>query len=226
MECGKLKVNEIFHSIQGEGRYAGIPMSFIRLQGCNFSDHPCSWCDTKYALDPSGGIEANIQGIVSSVKSLSRYRGSWVCITGGEPMLQLAELRELVFALRSEGYLIEIETNGVFPPPTWQNRVNSWVVDIKCPSSGNQTPLDFIPMWQLTKVSNQIKFVVATTTDLSFVEDVMKISVFIPEVFISPVLDWKNGNILNRDLVREVVFLCKSHNLRFSIQLHKLLEER
>src|SRR3990172_7111242 len=94
------QVNEIFHSIQGEGRLAGRPSTFIRLQGCLVG---CVWCDTQYTW-LKGGSRMMVEDIVSAVQY------EWVVITGGEPTLY--DLDALILALRDNGNGIQLETSG------------------------------------------------------------------------------------------------------------------
>ncbi|HHQ45091.1 MAG TPA: 7-carboxy-7-deazaguanine synthase QueE, partial [Candidatus Altiarchaeales archaeon] len=80
-----MKTIEIFSSIQGEGKFMGIPQVFIRLAGCNLS---CSWCDTPQSK--GGGKEMSVETVVSEVELLGIKS---VCITGGEPLLQVDDVR-------------------------------------------------------------------------------------------------------------------------------------
>ncbi len=101
-----LKVSEIFFSAAGEGRRQGEPTIFIRLAGCNLR---CAFCDTKYAW--KDGREMTIEQIaVRAEKIKKKFRVDWVCLTGGEPLLQ--EVRPLVLKLRRAGFKIQVETNG------------------------------------------------------------------------------------------------------------------
>ena len=100
-----MRVSEVFRSWQGEYP-AGVLMLFVRLQGCN---RRCPWCDTKYAQDPEGGKEMHWRAILE----ICRAWDGPVCFTGGEPMLQLEELRKVVRRLRQPVY---IETNGDIDP--------------------------------------------------------------------------------------------------------------
>lgn len=100
-----MKVNEIFYSIQGEGRYTGTPAVFVRLSGCNLK---CWFCDTDH--DP--GTEMSEEDIVAAV---CRYPARHVVITGGEPTLQLTAT--LVERLHRSGCFVQIETNGTLPLP-------------------------------------------------------------------------------------------------------------
>ena len=99
----KKKINEIFYSIQGEGYYAGTPMIFIRMAGCNLK---CPFCDTKH----ESYTEMSDEEILEKIKD---YKTSHVCITGGEPMLQLDQ--PLVDLLVFDGRNVHIETNGTRP---------------------------------------------------------------------------------------------------------------
>lgn len=104
----KYKVNEIFYSLQGEGWWTGTPMVFVRLSGCNLN---CPWCDT----DHRNGVEMSADEILSKVREASQGLCRRVCITGGEPLLQLD--RALVKTLRDAGLKLHLETNGTLPLP-------------------------------------------------------------------------------------------------------------
>lgn len=98
-----MKVNEIFYSLQGEGRFTGVPAVFVRLSGCNMH---CWFCDTSH----EEGTQMSVEEIVSQVLS---FPARHVVITGGEPALQLD--KELSDALHKAGFFIQIETNGTVP---------------------------------------------------------------------------------------------------------------
>jgi 7-carboxy-7-deazaguanine synthase len=105
-----LKTIEIFASVQGEGLRQGEPTVFVRLAGCN---RRCGFCDTKKAW--RGGRETPVEAIVAEVLRLQDgLPSAWVCLTGGEPLAQ--DLRPLVDGLHDEGFLVQVETNGTFPP--------------------------------------------------------------------------------------------------------------
>jgi 7-carboxy-7-deazaguanine synthase len=99
-------VNEIFHSIQGEGTLVGTPSVFIRLAGCPVG---CVWCDTKYAWNASEGEELPIPEIVNRIV---RWPCRFIVITGGEPMMN-PQLPELTTALKERNKHITIETAGI-----------------------------------------------------------------------------------------------------------------
>lgn len=101
-----LRIAEIFASLQGEGLRQGEPTVFVRLAGCNLR---CAWCDTRSAW--RGGREITVPEILTIVRLMRRtFPAAWICLTGGEPLLQNAA--PLVRALRREGFKIQVETNG------------------------------------------------------------------------------------------------------------------
>ncbi len=99
----KVKISEIFKSIQGEGRYAGYPMLFIRLSGCTRN---CSFCDTKYHKD---GEEMTITEVVNII---SKSKAQIVCFTGGEPLMQYEALDKIIERDRNSNREYHVETNG------------------------------------------------------------------------------------------------------------------
>lgn len=100
-----MRINEIFYSLQGEGRYTGVPAVFVRLSGCNLR---CPFCDTDF----SSYNEMSEEDIVRSV---SEYPTRHIVITGGEPTLQLTA--SLLVKLHAAGFFVQIETNGTHPVP-------------------------------------------------------------------------------------------------------------
>ena len=92
----RVKISEIFYSLQGEGMLAGVPSVFVRTSGCNLR---CVWCDTPYTSWPPEGVEMSVADIVSQASS---YGASHVVVTGGEPMMQPA-VTEVTTALRAAG---------------------------------------------------------------------------------------------------------------------------
>lgn len=127
-------VMEVFGpTIQGEGAEAGVPTHFVRLGGC---DYRCSWCDTMFAVDPETVRTASRpmtdDEIVDAVRARAG-RPSWVCISGGNPVLH--ELATLVDGLHAAGYKVAIETQGSRWRP-WLERVDRLTISPKPPSSG------------------------------------------------------------------------------------------
>jgi 7-carboxy-7-deazaguanine synthase len=123
-------INEIFYSLQGEGRLAGVPSVFVRLAGCPLR---CRWCDTVYAQNPSAGTTYNPDWLAEQIR---RYPTSNIVITGGEPMSN-PRLSELVKAIHHLGLHLTIETVGI-----------AFIPDLPCdlmsisPKLSNSTPTD------------------------------------------------------------------------------------
>ncbi|MFH0916872.1 MAG: 7-carboxy-7-deazaguanine synthase QueE [bacterium] len=108
-----LRVIEIFDSLQGEGYWTGVPMTFVRLAGCNAPGLGLGcvrWCDTPDSWDPTAGEQMDIGEIVRRVR-LPR-----LCLTGGEPLLQLYGAAELIGEAHRQGIRVHLETNGTVDP--------------------------------------------------------------------------------------------------------------
>ncbi len=156
-----MKVNEIFFSLQGEGREIGRPTVFIRLTGCNLR---CSWCDTEYAFYE--GKETDVADIITEVE---KYGIKRVCITGGEPLLQRDEVFKLVRALLAREYEISIETNGSLPIDGIPDDVLV-SMDWKTPSSGESDKMLESNLRYL-KEKDQLKFVIADEEDYRYAKE-------------------------------------------------------
>lgn len=224
-----MKVNEIFLSIQGEGLYAGVPMVFIRLQGCTLY---CLYCDTVYSQDSRGGANYSSNDILGVVEALGSIVKPMVCITGGEPLEQEEELYHLVNILHSKGYEIEIETNGCMKKPRWWEKVDFWVPDMKCPSSGKDTWAREKEWYTDMRECDQVKFVVGTLEDLQYTRQLILRNGFAsPQVLISPVLAQHSLLDKEQEWLQEVVrFVLDmrdySNKVRLSLQIHKFLWPR
>jgi 7-carboxy-7-deazaguanine synthase len=120
-----VKINEIFHSIQGESTHAGRPCVFVRLTGCTLR---CVWCDTKYAFYE--GVELSLDNIIARV---SAYGCPLVELTGGDP-LENPETPELVTRLLDAGHEVLIETGGHMDISPIDRRARI-ILDVKCPGS-------------------------------------------------------------------------------------------
>lgn len=112
-----MRVLEIFHSLQGEGAWAGTPMTFVRFAGCNAPSLGLGcldWCDTAHSWDREGGDDLSVSGVLDAVRDGGLPR---VCLTGGEHLLQGEEFAELVLLLQLEGHAVHVETNGTLAIP-------------------------------------------------------------------------------------------------------------
>jgi 7-carboxy-7-deazaguanine synthase len=150
----RLKLTEIFHSLQGEADTAGWPTTFVRLTGCPLR---CQYCDTTYAFH--GGDWWELPAILERVDSLgARY----VCVTGGEPLAQRACL-DLLRALCDAGYRVSLETSGAMSIEAVDPRVVR-VVDVKTPGS-REAHRNRYDQLALLRVEEQIKFVLCDRAD-------------------------------------------------------------
>ena len=221
-----MRVNSVYNILQGEGINCGIPQTMLRLQGCPGS---CKWCDTPQARSADGGELMNMEQVVMS---LLRYKHRWICVSGGEPLLQVDELHQLIKHHLLAGTDWEIETSGYYPPPNWVSWVRTWVTDNKCPSSGMVSKS--IDAWykELNRLNynhplHAIKFVVQDQKDLEFAlehKPLWMTAILRPVTFgIS-----KNAGevVISKEQVawnREVAEFALEKKFRFSLQVQKLL---
>jgi len=158
-----MRITEIFHSIQGESSFSGLPCVFVRLTWCNLR---CSWCDSEYTF--SGGHRMAIEEVLEEVEQLSP-QGGLVEITGGEPMLQEREVVPLMQRLLQEGYRVLLETSGERPLERVPRRVVK-IVDVKCPNSGEPNTFHTENLEAL-EPHDEVKFVLSDRTDYEFARD-------------------------------------------------------
>lgn len=184
-------ISEIFHSVQGEGRYVGTPSVFVRTSGCNLR---CWFCDTPYT---SWNPEGDPRTVASLLEQIASYECEHVVITGGEPML-VAEVRELTERLREAGHFITIETAGTVYSP-----VACHLMSIS-PKRPNSTPAgtDWADRHEarrhrpdvirrlIAEYDYQFKFVIDTAADVADVEEWLR---EFPEVDVSRILLMPQG---------------------------------
>jgi 7-carboxy-7-deazaguanine synthase len=152
-----MRIDEIFHSIQGEGSRRGRPCSFVRLTGCPLR---CRWCDTAYAF--SGGSELTITEILHQ---LAQHGSRLVCVTGGEPLAQV-EVHDLMDALVEDGYEVLLETSGALDARGVVEPVIR-ILDLKTPGSG-ESERNHWPTFAALRPTDEIKFVIADRTDFDW----------------------------------------------------------
>lgn len=150
----RLRITEIFYSVQGEARWSGMPTVFIRLTGCPLR---CGYCDTGYAFQ--GGEWMSFDAIEAEVK---KYKTKFITVTGGEPLAQKA-CPDLLLRLVDAGYDVSLETSGALDISPVDTRV-SRVVDIKTPDSGEVEKNLWANLEYLTR-HDQIKFVICSRAD-------------------------------------------------------------
>ena len=205
-----LKVNEIFYSIQGESSYAGRPCVFVRLTGCNLR---CAYCDTQYAYHE--GREFEIKDIIAQVSS---HKCPLVEVTGGEPLIQ-KQTPFLVKSLVEKGYTVLVETNGSQDISQIDERCIR-IMDIKCPSSGEEENNDLENLRRLTD-KDEIKFVIGGREDYEFAKNILEFqgrSPFIRNlVHFSPLFEKIEPRLLAEWILEDCL------DVRLHVQLHKII---
>ncbi len=204
----RLKITEIFHSLQGEAQYVGMPTVFVRLTGCPLR---CHYCDTAYAFH--GGEWWTLPAILERV---AQFGTRDVCVTGGEPLAQRACLT-LLHELCECGYRVSLETSGALSVAGIDPRV-SRVVDVKTPGSGEE-PRNLYPQLQALNDLDQIKFVITSRADYEWSRALLAEQALAQRcgVLFSPAF----GQLEPRELAEWI--LADRLPVRFQVQLHKLL---
>lgn len=202
-----MKINEIFHSIQGEGKNIGLPTIFVRTTGCNLR---CTYCDTTYAYYE--GKEMGLQDIIAEIK---RWHCKRICITGGEPLLH-EDITGLVDILISKGYEISIETNGSIEISDMVERDVTVSMDMKCPSSGMHDKMREENIGLLRK-RDELKFVLGNREDYKYAVDTIKKHEPVCSIVMQP--SW--GKLDAAKLAEWI--LDDGIDVRLSFQLHKIL---
>ena len=226
---GKLQVNEIFTSIQGESSYAGRPCFFVRLAGCNLD---CVYCDTEYAKESEGRSEYDIDTIVDMVKQAGI---PLVEITGGEPLLQQATPL-LCSRLLEEGLKVLIETNGSLDVSQIPEGVIR-IIDCKCPSSGESQRMDFANYADsenktpVLRRSDEIKFVIADRNDFDYAVSIIRkyrLEKRVDNILLSPAAD--SDGLPGISPARLTSWILEEKlDARLQLQIHKIVwdpEER
>jgi 7-carboxy-7-deazaguanine synthase len=219
-----MKISELFHSIQGEGKLMGVPSAFVRVSGCNLR---CAWCDTPYASWNPDGQEMDIPTVVQRVRA---FGAKHIVITGGEPLI-MPEIEELVTLLKEASCHVTVETAG-----TIYKRLKLDLASIS-PKLFNSTPRErdggrfaqaheehrlnpaAIQQFMDTSPEFQLKFVVNSEQDLSEISQLL-----------TSIRGWKPSDVL---LMPEgidahtlagraewIVKACKTHGYRFCPRLH------
>jgi len=203
----RLKITEIFGSIQGESDLMGWPTVFIRLTGCPLR---CRWCDTPYSFH--GGDWLSQEEILERVRDFGFSR---VCVTGGEPLAQKRCL-ELLTRLCDAGYIVSLETSGALDVAQVDQRVIK-VVDFKAPGSAEEARNLWANLDHLGP-GDQIKLVIADRADFDWaLEQITERRLDRWQVLLSPVWDELHPRELADWMLADQV------PARLQLQLHKYL---
>ena len=200
-------ITEKFHSIQGEGTLTGVPMYFVRTNLCNLR---CKWCDTTYSF--TGGTEEPVKSLI---EECSKVWEDWICLTGGEPLLQ-RDAKEFVSSLTGMGKKILIETGGSLDIEPF-TKYDSTVIDmdVKTPSSGEERSLKKENLEKLREL-DYIKMVIQNEIDFSFALEFLKNNLVKCEVILQPAWGTPPDWLVNRVIENRL-------NVRVMLQMHKII---
>lgn len=204
----RVRVNEIFHSIQGESTHAGRPCTFVRLAGCPLR---CIWCDTTYAFH--AGRWMLVGEVLAAV---DRFPGRLVEVTGGEPLAQPGA-SALLGRLLEAGHEVLLETSGALSIAVVPDGVRT-ILDLKAPDSSEDRRNDWGNLERL-RPGDEIKIVIASRRDYEWARDLLgrlRLPDHVP-VLLSP--EWEHGP--RRDLAEWM--LADGLPARYQLQLHKLV---
>jgi len=203
----RLRLTEIFLSIQGEAQFSGWPTVFVRLTGCPLR---CGYCDTAYAF--TGGEWRSIDSVVAEVAS---YSTPYVCVTGGEPLAQKHCL-DLLTRLCDQGYQVALETSGALDITDVDPRVYR-VVDVKTPGSGEVDR----NRWEnlaLLDEKDSVKLVICDRADYEWARCALGERIDVKcQVFLSPSYDELSPGLLADWILSDRL------PVRLQVQLHKVL---
>ncbi len=206
----KLKINEIYYSIQGESSYTGLPCIFIRLTYCNLR---CTYCDSEYTFHD--GEDMTVNEIITKIK---QYKCNLVEVTGGEPLFQKGCI-ELLQKLIDSKYNVLLETSGSLSIENVPKKVIN-IIDFKCPSS-NMKKKNYWENLKFIEQKDEIKFVIGNKEDYEWAKRkinqynltskcMVLMSPIYKEIEPKTIIEW----ILNDNL-----------DIKFQIQLHKNIWE-
>jgi len=204
----RLRITEVFYSLQGESRSIGWPTVFVRLTGCPLR---CQYCDTSYAFQ--GGYWMTQAEIVAQVKS---FGSRFVTVTGGEPLAQ-PNCLGLLQVLCEAGYEVSLETSGALDIEPVDTRVVI-VMDVKTPGSG-EVARNRLENIEHLKQTDQIKFVICHRTDYEWARDRTQEFDLAKrcEVLFSPSYGEQDATMLADWVLQDRL------SVRVQIQLHKIL---
>jgi 7-carboxy-7-deazaguanine synthase len=204
----RLRINEIFHSLQGEADCVGFPTVFVRLTGCPLR---CQYCDTEYAFH--SGDWFDLDTILLKVRG---FEARYVCVTGGEPLAQPNCLK-LLERLCDAGYEVSLETSGALDVAAVDSRV-SRVIDVKTPGS-NEAARNRIENFAHLSQRDQLKFVICSREDYDWSKAFLREHALAERcrILFSPSYQQLAPNSL-ADWI-----LADRLPVRFQMQLHKVL---
>lgn len=204
----KLKINEIYYSLQGESSFMGLPCIFIRTTGCSLR---CRWCDTEHAF-----YQGEFYCLEAILKEIKKYHCTLVLLTGGEPLDQKASYL-LLSLLCDEGYTVLVETGGHRSIAEIDPRVHC-IVDMKCPSSGMMKANRLENLKRVSK-KDEVKFVIGNQDDYLWAMEIVD-KYQLSEVS-NPLFSPVYNTLPTIDLAQWI--LSDNSKVRLQIQQHKVI---
>jgi 7-carboxy-7-deazaguanine synthase len=204
----RLRINEIFHSLQGEADCVGFPTVFVRLTGCPLR---CQYCDTEYAFHAGEWFD-----LEAVLRKVGDFDARHVCVTGGEPLAQPNCLK-LLQRLCDAGYEVSLETSGALDVAAVDERV-SRVIDVKTPDS-NEAARNRIENFAHLSPRDQLKFVICSRDDYVWSKEFIRSHGLTGR---SRILFSPSFNQLSPTSLADWI-LADRLPVRFQLQLHKVL---
>lgn len=203
-----IKINEIFYSIQGESSYVGYPTVFVRTTACNLR---CTYCDTKYSYFEGEFMEEEL-----ILEEIRKHQASYVCITGGEPLLQ-KEVLPFMSRLCDLGYNVSLETSGSKSIAEVDSRVKI-ILDVKTPDSGAKDSF-LMQNLDFCQNSTEFKFVICSEEDFNWSESFCRQHQIFKKftILYSP----SYSQVSERWLAEKI--LSEKSTARLQLQLHKYI---
>lgn len=202
-----LRITEIFHSLQGETSFVGLPTVFIRLTGCPLR---CQYCDTAYAF--SGGTKMSQ---IEVLEKVAAYQPKYITVTGGEPLAQKACL-PLLTALCDAGYIVSLETSGAIDVCEVDPRVIK-ILDLKTPGS-DEADKNIYENINHLNLHDQIKFVICNRGDYEWAKQkIAEYDLNRFEILFSP----SHDQLPARDLAQWII--DDNLSVRMQLQMHKYI---
>lgn len=211
-----MRIAEIYPSIQGEGPTLGLPMVFVRTQGCTVG---CRWCDSAFTWSAKRGNERSVDDVVADVEKTGL---KWVCLTGGEPLEQRDPVEQLCWALSNKRIKVLLETSGCYPVDKFVSIPGVMVdCDVKTPSAKAKYPfvdknLDILGQ---NPDRGYIKFVISDLPDYVWMKEwLASRTVPLPPVW----LQCDPDGIFNTKRAADEVVKDRL-DVHVGVQLHKIL---
>lgn len=203
----KIRINEIFYSIQGETTFSGLPTVFIRLTGCPLR---CQYCDTAYAFHKGDYLT-----ITEIMNQVAKYNPHYITVTGGEPLAQKS-CYTLLSELCQKYETVSLETSGALCTAKVDPKVIK-IIDVKTPGSGESSK-NYLENFKHLSTKDQIKFVICSENDFNWsINFIAENKLPIKQIMFSPSI-----NQMPIEKLADLILKCNIP-IRLQTQLHKVI---